>query len=224
MAKFFDTFNVIEEDGTWTQGYPATNLGAGFKLITQDICEPVMPAEPDDFEMGADVKPFVITAFEKVPPRCAPKDVGDFVDAAIEASSEWAVSHALWHGPDGVDVGEMYLTHPNIDTVTRGPDPFTTIGSLLEAAYAKAPYMQPVIHLGVQTALALQYGLATLGVPYVVPKGYPPDAIAVTGPITIRLGSVQNLSSVDTSINRQYFEATRIAAIEFDPAQAVRSS
>lgn len=223
MAKFFETFTVIEGDGDWTRGYPITTLGAGFHLSTQDICTPAAPGALPDTPMGVDIEPFAITAYAEVPPRCAPEEVGDFVDQAFKASTEWAISNALWNGPAAA-TGTTYLTHGDVEVVARGADPYTTVGSLLERAFEKSPYLQPVIHLGWQSAMSLQFGLATLGLPFVVPHGYPSNAIAVTGPVTIRLGSIQNITEVDTSINRQYFEATRIAAIEFDPAQAVRSS
>lgn len=223
MAKFLETFDVIESDGDWQQGYVKDMLGEGFHLFTQDICDPTAPGPLPDSVMGKRIYPFAITAYQEVPPRCAPDYVGEFVTAAFEASTEYAVSDALWNGTSETE-STMYLTHDDVEEVTRGLDPYSTVGSLLERAFEKTPFLKPVIHLGWQSALSLQFGLTTLGLPYVVPHGYPANAIAVTGPVRIRLGSIQSISEVDTSINRQYFETTRIAAIEFDPAQAVRSS
>jgi hypothetical protein len=223
VAKFFETFNVVEEDGNWQQGYVKDTLGEGFHLFTQDICDPTAPGPLPDSEMGKRIYPFAITAYQEIPPRCAPEYVGAFVDEAFRAATETAVSKYLWEGTAETE-STMYLTHGDVEEITRGADAYTTVGSLLERAYEKTPFLRPTIHLGWQSALALQFGLTTLGLPYVVPHGYPANAIAVTGPVTIRLGSVQNISRTDIKINRTYFEATRIAAIEFDPAQAVRSS
>lgn len=224
MAKFFETFTVEESDGDWTNGsYPLDTFGGSFHLYTQDICSPAAPGKLPESSLGQEIFPFAVTAYAEVPPRCAPSDIEDFLRKAFIDSTEWSISHALWHGPDSSE-GNMYLTHPDVEVVTAGPDPVSTVGKLLEEAYKKTPYLQPVIHLGFQVAMSLQFGLATLGIPFVVPNGYPANAIAVTGPVRIRMGSVQNLTEFDTSINRQYFEATRIAAIEFDPTQAVRSS
>lgn len=224
MAKFFDTFNVIRGDGEWQQGYPTTTLGSGFRLSTEDICTPSTPPALPESSMGNRVYPFALRAQAEVPPRCAPNYVGEVLEQAFEESTEWAITKALWDGPDVPHPeSNMYLTHPDIETMTRGSDPFTTVGLLLERAFEKSPYLSPVIHLGFTSAMSLQLGLSTLGIPFVVPRGYPANAIAVTGPVYIRIGSVQNISEVNTSINRQYFEANRIAAIEFDPAEAVRS-
>ena len=211
-------------DGEWQQGYPTLALGSGFHLSTEDICNPSTPPDLPSTPTGEQVYPFALRAQAEVPPRCAPNDVAGFMETAFEESTEWGITKALWNGPDSPHPdSKMYLTHPDIETVARGSDPFTTVGTLLERAFEKSPYLKPVIHLGFTSAMSLQLGLSTLGIPFVVPRGYPANAIAVTGPVYIRLGSIQNISEVNTSINRQYFEANRIAAIEFDPAEAVRS-
>jgi hypothetical protein len=118
----------------------------------------------------------------------------------------------------------MYLTHTDVATVAAGSDAYHSLGTMLETAYANNPNIKPVIHLGWTSAMSLQLGLASLDLPFVVAHGYPATAMAVTGPVVIRLGSIQSITGFDAHINRQYFEATRIAAIEFDPSQAVRVS
>lgn len=176
---------------------------------------------PASYPLARDTEPFACTAYGIVPPRCEPADYGDFIQQAIVTSSEWQISNALWTGYNGA-TGDMYLEHPDVEVIARTGDPYTIVGAVLQRAYAKTPFLQPVIHLGWQSAMSLQLGLASLQLPFVVPHGYPANAIAVTGPVVIRLGSVQAIETYDMNLNRHSFEATRLASIEFDPGIAVR--
>lgn len=224
MAKFFETFKVLEDDGSWSSApYPLDTLSGNVKLATQDICDPPTDLEfpEDDVAMGVTVSPFALTGYAKIPPRCAPRYVKDYLDAALIASTEYSVSKALWEGPTGV-TSDLYLKHAGVEEIPRTGDAYTLMGAALARAFEKTPFLQPVIHLGFQSAMALQFGLNNLGLPFVVPNGYPAEAIAITGPIVIRLGSLQANDTMDMDLNRQYFETTRLAAIEFDPAMVVR--
>lgn len=328
MAKFFDTFNVIEEDGPWTNGpYLIDTLSGGISLQSQNICAPPTPVAevqtatmggsptggnftltfksqttgniaynatgatvqtalralssigspnvtvtgpaggpwvitfagslangnqptvvannggltggtspavtiatttpgsntltPPDYPLAREVEPFALSAYGVVPVRCDPANYDTFITSALAFSAEYQVSNALWYGYSGV-TGEMYLEHPDVEVMARTGDIYTIVGNLLERAYEKTPFLQPVIHLGWQSAMSLQFGLTSLKLPFVVPQGYPPDAIAVTDNVTVRLGSIKTTTEYDTSLNRQYFMSTRLAAIEFDPGTAVR--
>lgn len=222
MAKFFETFTVEEEDGNWTSGpYTIDTLSGGVVLRTADVCSPPAEAEVPDFPMGLSVVPFAIVADTMVPPRCAPSDVEAFIKKAIKDSAEWTVSDALWNGTAETS-GDMYLKHPDVEVIARTGDPYKIVGAALQKAYEKTPWLRPVVHLGWQSAMSLQLGLNSLNIPFVIPNGYPADAIAVTGPVKIKLGSIKTESAMDTKLNRQYFESTRMAAVEFEPSVAVR--
>lgn len=176
---------------------------------------------PPDYPLAREVEPFACSAYGIVPVRCDPANYETFITSALAFSAEYQVSNALWYGYTGA-TGEMYLEHPDVEVIPRTGDMYTIVGRALEVAYQKTPFLQPVIHLGWQSAMSLQFGLSSLQLPFVVPQGYPPNAIAVTDNVTVRLGSIKTVTEYDTSLNRQYFTSTRLAAIEFDPGTAVR--
>lgn len=222
MARFFETFNVIEEEGNWTSGYVFDTLGGGFQIRTTDICEPATRTPPPDFPMGQEGAPFVIESNMVVPARCAPDNVKQFIAEETNRATEHQVTKALWRGSEGTDT-DLFLTHASVTEVARSLDPSATLGLVLETAFEQAPGLNPVIHLGWQTAMSLQLGLANLGIPFVIGNGYPKDVIAVTGPVTVRLTPASLETDVDMQ-NRQYFQAVRLGAIEFDPHYAVRAA
>lgn len=222
MARFLETFNVIEQDGQWSNGsQPFDTLAAGVAMDTYDICNPETPDEPPEFALGVDVSPFAIKAYMKVPTRCAPGDISQYLEAAMVEAAEYTVTDALWNGANG-NLTDIYLSSPDVTEVPRTGDIFAQLGTAIHTAYQQTPFLKPVIHLGFQSAMMLQLGLQTLGIPFVVAPGYPQDTIAVTGPITVRLGSIEVSKAVDPSDNRLQIEATRLGRIEFDPHMAVR--
>ena len=222
MARFLETFTVLDGDGTWSRGpQPVDTLSAGVSIGTYDICAPAKPEDPPVFEIGQDATPFAIKAYAKVPTRCAPRDLESYVAAAMDLSTEYTVTSALWHGAEGSS-SEFYLNGADVTEVPRAGDMFSSLGIALHTAYEKTPFIRPVIHLGFTSAMALQLGLQNLGLPFVVAPGYPKDAIAITGQVIVRLGSIDSETAVETDDNRLQVEATRLARIEFDPHMAVR--
>lgn len=222
MARFLETFSVIEGDGPWSRGpQPVDTLSAGVSLATYDICSPDTPENPPEFEIGQDATPFAIKAYMKVPTRCAPADLDKYLRHAMDAATEYSVTNALWNGSIGSS-SEFYLHGADVTEVPRAADMYTTLGVALHKAYEKTPFIKPVIHLGFTSAMALQLGLQNLGLPFVVAPGYPKDAIAITGPVVVRLGSIDTTTAVETDDNRMQVESTRLARIEFDPHMAVR--
>lgn len=231
MAKFFDTFRVIEGVGDWTKspvnGYGIDTLGAGFTSIMTDICAPADRPTPPDYDMGAMVHPFAIIGNQVMPVRCAPEDARTQIAEMMAGATEYKVTKALWEGvkdKDDEPIGSLYLTAPDVQEVPRGADLMATLAAVLEAAYERTPHLQPVVHLGWHSALALQFGLQNLALPFVVAPGYPNDAVAVTGAVTVRLSPIQVAHAVRRTDNREEFEASRFGAIEFDPYQAVRAA
>lgn len=222
MAKFLETFNVVEDNGSWSNGsQPIDTLSAGVVLNTYDICNPESPGSLPNFAIGEDVSPFAIKAYTKVPARCAPGDVEQYVQRAMAKSTEYVVTKALWNGARG-NTTSIFMQASAVTQVARTGDMYSLLGSVLHTAYENTPFIEPVIHLGFQSAMALQLGLQNLGLPFVVAPGYPKDAVAVTGPVTVRLGTIETTKAVDHSDNQMQIEATRLARIEFDPYMAVR--
>ena len=224
MAKFLETFNVIEGDGQWTNGsQPIDTLSQGVNIDTYDICNPATPSDPPEFQIGEDISPFAVKAYMEVPTRCSPADIEMYVGAAMAEAVEYTVTKSLWNGANG-NTSNIFMKSTEVTELARGTDMFATLGTVLHTAYDRTPFIKPVIHLGFQSAMMLQLGLQNLGIPFVVAPGYPQDAVAVTGTVTVRLGTIEITKSVNQSNNRMQIEATRLARIEFDPNMAVRAA
>lgn len=224
MAKFFETFEVIEGDGAWMRGpHPVDMPGRGLVTSLVDICAPADRTPPGDYSLGEDVHPFVIIANDIVPTRCSPEDIVATDRAEVVRATEYHVTKAVWEGVPGVDNYDMFLTHTDVTTVPRAAGYAETLANALKTAYDDRPGIQPTVHLGFLAAQALQLGLNNLGVPYVVAQGYPVDAIAVTGPVRVRLSSITSVTDVRAKDNRREIEFTRFAQVEFDTSTAVRA-
>lgn len=221
MSSFYETFKIIEEDGTWTSGYTVDSFDSGINTQIVDICEPTTVDVPADNKLGWRVFPFAILGHQVVPTRCTPSQIEEIMAPVIQQSTEYTVTDALWNGSGHPD-NEMFLTHDSVATVAPGGSPAESLGALLSEAYSRTPYIKPLIHLGFAAAVNLQLGLNNLGLPYVIGPAYPPDTLAVTGPITVRLSSIRVQSEVDSELNRRYVEGDRIGSIEMDPTKAVR--
>lgn len=235
MARFFETFNVIESTGAWTrsprEGYPIDTLSAGFTSIMTSICAPAARPTPPDYDMGESVFPFAIIGNQVMPVRCTPAEASEQILAMMVGATEYRASEALWYGVDddenvqaGPKLGRMYLKHPDITTVTRGANSAVTLAKVIAEAYRRNPHIRPVVHLGFQTAMELQFGLQNLKLPFVIPPAYPIDAIAVTDQVTVHVSPISGAQSVRRTDNRREFEVTRFGAIEFDPHLAVRAA
>ena len=221
MASFFEAFKIVEEDGTWTSGYTVDSLDSGITTKVVDICAPEKVDVPAENHLGWRVYPFAVLGHQVVPTRCTPNQIQSIMAPAIQQSTEYTVTDVLWNG-SGHPENEMFLTHSSVATVPPGGSPAESLGTLLSEAYERTPYLQPLIHLGFTAAVNLQFGLNTLGIPYVIGPAYPPNTIAVTGPVTVRLSSIRTTSQVDPDLNRRYVEGDRVGAIELDPTKAIR--
>lgn len=221
MSTFYETFKIIEEDGSWTSGYTVDSFDSGISTKVVDICAPAKVDVPADNHLGWRVYPFAILGHQVVPTRCTPNQIEEMMAPVIQQSTEYTVTSTLWNGSGNAD-DAMYLTSDGVETVAPGATLAESLGTLLSEAYKRTPYLTPLIHLGFTSAINLQLGLNNLGIPYVIGPGYPPNTLAVTGPVTVRLSSVRVTSEVDTELNRRYVEGDRIGAIEFDPTKALR--
>lgn len=224
MARFFETFQVAESDGDWTSGYVFDTVGGTLSFTTVDICNPGARSVPADGTLGRDARPFAFMANGKVPTRCAPESFEQAAVEMIRESTEYHVTKTLWHGITSDPDYDVALTSSEVETVAVGTNPYATLGAVISRAYAKNPFIKPVIHLGFESAMSLQLGLNTIGLPYVIGPGYPPDAVAVTGPVVVRLTPGRFTVSVDPDDNRKYVEGERLCAIELDPLLAIRAA
>ena len=229
MRGLLDTATVIEGDGHWTTGYEIDALACGRDIKSLDICTFDPPDESTDSASGYRIEPWALVGTQRFPIRCAPGDASEELVEALENATEYEVAHNFWYGDvdswRGATGGEgIFLSASNVATVARGTTTAATIAAVLEEAYKRNPDIQPIIHLGMLAALELvENKLNELGYEYAVSPGYPVNAIAVTGPVLVRLGTIESEQSVHTQNNRLYTAGTRLAAVEFDPCYAVRA-
>jgi hypothetical protein len=222
--------NVVEDGG------PLHGLGLAFdafscgrEFIFAEIC-PELPSEDDieDSQYGYLSLPFAIAGRQKSPVRCTPERIAQELIDAFEDAAEYQVGQVLWFGDTnwadgsgGDQFNRMFLTSGAVATSAVSADPKAAVAELLFDAYEAHPELDPIIHLGMGSAVRIgMEAMDILNVPYVVNPAYPIDGIAVTGPIKIFLGTVQDLSHVQWTVNRRYAEGTRLGLIQFDPCLA----
>jgi hypothetical protein len=230
IESLFDVATVLTGDGRWTNTYEADALSCGRVHGAVDVCN-VTPrtATNTPSDTGYKVVPFVQTGDQEFATRCAPADAEKALTDAMDAASEFFVAKNFWHGdvPDWAGAPEgLFLMDAGVATVAvaAGTSVPAKIAAALGAAYARHPDLNPVVHLGLAASYALPPGFAAdrPRVTFVENAAYPADGVAVTGPVLVRLGSVEVVKTVNTAVNRQYVSGTRLAAVEFDPCLAVR--
>lgn len=226
MAGLLDVADVITGNGHWMSGYEVDALACGRTFDAVDICVPGDPPDIDDSLTGYKITPFAIVSQQRFGARCTPAEAWSALDSATDDASENIVAKVFWNG-DGEVTGwdsDMFMTHADIETSSAGSSNVESLATAWTAIVNDHPDLtDPVLHLGVEAAMDLDTKIKNLDIDdVVVSPAYPQDAIAITGPIVVRLSDIQSLTSHDRGINRRYFEATRLAAIEFDPCLAVR--
>lgn len=233
MNGLLDIATVLDGDGHWTIGYEVDALACGRNVEGSGICNALPLSEDDlgDSHTGYKVEPFAVVGYQRFGTRCTPDDAEIALTGAILDSTEYVLGRNFWYGDipnwDGATEG-MFLTDAAIATQSIGTgDINSAIAAVMKAAFDRHPELDPVLHLGLKSALEIPQfdNLEMIGIDNVVVNpAYPADAIAVTGPILIRTGTVETqtgLVAVPRS-NRIYISGTRIVAFEFDPCLAVR--
>lgn len=226
----FEVASVVRGDGNWTAGASSTSEACGRLIQAVGICTeeelPEFSLEAPEFT-GARIEPFAIYGAQEFAYRCGPDDYQPVLVGVLDQASEYMVTKVFWEGEGAILgdwPGETTLANPNVHTIPRGEDEANTLADLMDEAYERNPGIKPIVHMGMLTAQKLAPGLDNLEIDYVVGPGYPKNALAVTGPIKVWLGSVEGYTTSVISTNRFYVEATRLAAIDFDLCLAVRAA
>lgn len=237
-----DIATVETGDGQWTAGYEVESWGCGVGEYITDLCTPdpihVAGAEYRESDGGTPgsvkIVPFSFVAgIARNTRYFSDTDVPRL--AEFIAASETPVAYVFSRGFAGYE-GETLATaasndKPSVTTVAAGASTQETIISLLEAWSNRSTfgYDSAVLHLGVSAAFSLSSQpfvseawsvLNEMEIDVAISPGYPTDFVALTGPIVIRLSSIQVLKATDALHNKIFFEATRLAAIEYDPCLA----
>lgn len=230
VRSLLDVATVINGDGDWTKanGKEFDDLACGRTHDTADVCSP--PAvEVTNAPAGTGFKavPFVHYAQQEFGVRCAPADAEAALTQSMLDAAEYVVGKQFWTGDTadwaGADEG-VYLMHADVETVTAAASVPASIAKAVRAALVAHPELNPVVHLGLGASYSLPPGWADdhPALTIVENAGYPLDGIAVTGPVVVRLGTVETISMTSTDVNRSYVSGTRLMAVQFGPCSAVR--
>lgn len=210
----------------WTalgESVDALACGREWELIG-DLCDSDGETDMDVSLTGYEAPPFAVVARQKFGTRCAPEEAEKLIQDAMTAAAEHQIGQALWEGVTGTWDGVLYLTSSEVASTTITGDVKADIAAVVKAARDANPDLNPLLHLGLEAALVVGVDLDRIDIPYVVNSGYPVDGIAITDEVTIRLGSVQVLRTIAYPNNKMFVEATRLAAVSFDPCLARRGS
>jgi hypothetical protein len=257
MSRLFDVAEVIRGD-TWTDdlGNPRNFAGVYDRqyddqvpLIATDICTRtntsliagVVGALPTLYT----IRPFGVTVSASRPNRCILGQFPEFEDELIkrlDRESERAAAATLYGGVTGWDNTCPYLLSSDVTTVGSGTTVQDTVPSVMDLFYAGQTGQMPILHLGQTAGVKISAGnalsptpsskeffLAMDGTPINISPEFPTNFVAVTGPITIHLGSAGMQEpkwyyDSRTNNNRSIFTAERVMSLEFNAIIAVRAT
>jgi hypothetical protein len=193
------------------------------------------------------IRPFGASVSAMRPNRCVMGEFPDYEDSLITKlglESERAAAYVLYNGITGWTTAQPFLTSSDVATVSAvANNTPATIAKVLDAFYAAETGVRPVLHLGETSAAALASGdalttdpetpdrlfLAWDDVPITISTAYPTSTVAVTGPVTVRVGlpgMQQPRWYYDSRANqnRTIFTAQQPLAVEFNASIAVRAT
>lgn len=232
MGGLLDVANVQRGDGNWSSGYQIDSIGCALRSEVTDVCSPVRSrisgdAEGDGTTEGLNANIFAVVTSLKGRAMCSSGDEEGIVAGALDMETEKAAGLALWGNTGNTEVS---LASAAVSSVAAGPNANATVSALLKEFWDLATgvrYQDTIIHLGIGRLMEM-FGeiegsvLKNLGIQVATSPGYPSDGIAITGPVTIKIGSDQVLRQNDSAVNTVLTEANRLVALEFDPCIAVR--
>lgn len=224
--KLLDVADIHRGDGRWVSGLSVEGLQCSLTSRLGAVCLPSSVSllggtggvgKPTGYPISV----FGIIAQLAQPQFCATNDPEAAVRDAVESEADKAFGRALWFGTGDAS---MWLGADGATPVAAD----ATIGVMLKAFYDKTVGVEPIIHLGFGLADDLGAKLNSDGrfnafpdVPVVINAGYPVQGAAITGPIEGWMGSVEQTQVHNVKINREYTEATALAALSFDPCAVV---
>ena len=219
--KLLDVASVTTGDSRWTAGLDVENLQCSLSSGIAGLCLPapaglsVTEGQPSGWPLSV----FAVIVKMRRSNLCMDSDPEVAVKAALEAEKDKAAGRALWFGTGNAS---MWLGATGVTALpsTAG------VGEALKAFYDNTVGVDPIIHMGIGTAIKA-VGLNAEGrfkafadIPIVVNPSYPVDALAVTGPIEVRFTSAESMAVQDIRVNRGDYAADLLGAISFDPCAA----
>jgi hypothetical protein len=225
-----DEATVVRGDGPWSNGYDLEESGCGIAVRVAEVCAPTFTTvigNPAGVPNVLKIEAFGIDAVLARDVRCALDQDLRRVDMALEAGQERAIGYVFERGPVA-SWESPHLKHADVQVLAAtGTTVLQKIGEALAAWYGKA-VGDPLVHLGLAAMLDLIDStsspdmLESIGATPVFSPGYSTGLIAVTGPVTVKIGTSQTVQAYGVTNNRTEIQATEVAAIEFDVCHAVR--
>jgi hypothetical protein len=226
---------VERGDGHWSAGYQFDSVGCVLHSIISDVCTPARGTlsgtnDPAATSSGRNAYVFGVVTSMRGRARCSSGLEPKWVADALDAETEKAAGEVLFGGNGGA--ADVYLTKGEVATVASGTTTPATVAAALAKFWTLATGVKQedtILHLGIGSALGMvnlidgDYLYGTK-IKVSVSEGYGVNVVAVTGPVTIRVGDNQVVAVPDTKNNDLNNEATRLVAVEFDPCIAVRAT
>lgn len=217
--------------------------GCSMTSWVTDICAPdrdaagaLLTGDAASTDVGEALDELVFAAIVQKRGRNMCSDGNEEADVrdAMEAEAEKAAGRALWSGFGAAPEDDpVYLSHADIPQVAAGADAEATLANLLEEFWSRATGIrtdQTILHLGSERLFRMAQKVVVanevvgLNIKVATSPGYHRNAMALTGPIRIRMSSDQILRSHDASNNTLIVEGDRLLAMSFDPCYAVRAA
>ena len=224
-----DVSDVIRQDGDWSHGYDQAKSSCGFASRALDICDSnEVSTVRGDYTKSPEIlkiEPFAVDAVIVRNNRCALPQDQQYLEQTLVEAEEKAIAQvfqdgimAAWTSPS--------LSHENVTTLTPPVD--AKVDGIVAAALAwfyAVSTEKPIVHLGIGAAFSFSNEavdvLKELGVEVSISPGYTTGLIAVTGPITIRIGQRQTVEVYDTKTNTTEVQVNEVATIDFDTCGSV---
>lgn len=220
MAKLLDVASVID-DSRWVSGLTVETLQCSLHRAYAALCLPA-PAGYQNHEgapAGMPLSPMATIVHMRRSNLCMTADGRNVVDSALEAEKDKSAGRALWYGTGDAT---MWLGASGVTELSGS----ASVGEALKAFYDGTVGVEPVIHMGLKTALETS-GFNAEGrlkalpdIPVVVNPSYPDDALAITGPIQLYFSPPESIQVMDFQINREDTAAVMFTGVSFDACAA----
>lgn len=230
--SLFGAAHVVDGDGDWTVGYDTEVIRAAGALSVSDWCSvspQVVAGNNAESVPVYRISSFSAQITAKRPVRCSPAEASQIIHDLLIEQTERAASYALWFGVPGWGAANAYLLNSDVTSVGQAATPLDTVASAF-AQYATklVNFQESVLHLGLSAAVLLDQFLTDEGTvrptggKFVISESYPPHGVAVTGPVVVHTGSIQDIEVISAIDNRKILAVNRLVSVEFEPCTAVR--
>lgn len=237
---------IVDPELKWGLGHDLSDASGSYALIVRDDCDTsqnhTLAGTVDLAPKVYTVKPFAAEVQAKRNIYCANGEEYETVGKLLgEGGIDAATEYALWFGAPGWDTSiRPFLLNTDVPTVATAAAPADTLAAAIIKRAQLTIAKDYIVHLGIKSALDLSatgYAYAdgpdpvkntlrirAVDAPIVVSPYYPDTAIAVTGPLVVRVAHVSAWQQYDYTLNKTAIQGYRLIEIDFNPSTAVRAA